>query len=445
MPHPSPPQPGRARALREILSAQPTGDTRSDPQAEPHLNPVRRAIASAACGRTLPAPQSCWERLDELPWPQPGPRHQVDLRSLTATACAPIRFETDNPYPEHRPYPSPRAKFPVRVATDGHLLAPEADAYLPVPSGVRSPDGSVETCAALETLPAFYGPLRRVLASLETGHLLASLALLGQALGRPLRIAGRTEGEWTDWLRTLAGEVVPGYRMTDTDPRPRRAPTSSAPRSAPSWAHTVWARNSGRVAKGFAGFTAMRTTVPHDVFRHALAALALSGHGLGTLAAARSALHLYCWVRGVQAMADGLYRIDEAHEAHRVGDCAPARGGLLIDAAPAPSLAFDLDRCSIVWMFVADLDVAAAADSDTGRVADDVLAAAGWLAQHLSLAAAAHGLFARPLRSFHSDRASEALNLPPNHQAIYQLACGVGRFNEPGLDIRPRTDQGESA
>ncbi|GAA2711405.1 MULTISPECIES: hypothetical protein [Streptomyces] len=453
MSHPTHPPSGRVRALREILGARPSGDTRRDPQAAPHLNPVRRAVAGAAAGRDLPAPQPRWDLLDELPWPQPGPQRAVDLADVVATACAPVRFETDNPYPEHRPYPSPRAKFPVRVVADGQLLAPEADAYLPLPQDVRPQGRAIETGSALRTLPGFYGPLRRVLAGLETGHLLASVALLGAALGRPVEVTGRAGEQWAGWLEALTGgEVVPGYRMTDAVP-----PASAGPAgSGPSWARTVWARNSGRVPRGYAGFTATRTTVPGDAFRRALAALSAAGTGLGVLAQARSVLHLYCWVRGVEGLRDGLYRVDGT-EAHRVGDCAPASGGLLIDAAPVPSLAFDLDRCTMVWMFVADLDAAAGLqatgagsagtdpDPDPARVADDVLAATGWLAQHLSLAAAAHGMFARPLRSFHGDRAADALGLPPHHQAIYQLACGVGRFDEPGLDARPTTLEGATA
>ncbi|MFE2270372.1 hypothetical protein ACFXB4_14175 [Streptomyces lavendulae] len=37
----------------------------------------------------------------------------------------------------------------------------------------------------------------------------------------------------------------------------------------------------------------------------------------------------------------------------------------------------------------------------------------GWTAQHLSYAMAAHGLFSRPLRSYDSEGAAEALELGP--------------------------------
>ncbi|MGW7259937.1 hypothetical protein [Streptomyces sp. NPDC054834] len=432
------------RQLRTILGAMPTGESALDPRADPHRQPVRLALAAAARGRVLHDPRPRWDLLRRLQWPAPGLPADVDLPSLAATACGPIRYEIDNRFAEHRPYPSPRSRFPVRVAVsergdDTRLFVPEADAFLPVPLDTALPAGTVETCAIPSALPDFYGPLRPVLTALETGHVLASLALIGQALGRPLEVAGPASRPWTAWLARQVPDVVPGYRMTDAASAVER-PLGAARRS---WAETVWLRNGGRAPKGATGFSAARTPVSGDVWRDALHILRHADPGLGTLRPARTVLHLYCWVRDVHGVGDGLYAVDSDGAAVQVGDLAAADVGLAVNVAPLRSLVFDVHKCSLVWMFVADLERATTRGSDPQAIADDVLAAAGWLAQHLSLAAAAHGLFARPLRNYVGERAAAALALPDDRQVMYQLACGVERFTEPGLDVRPSGSRGD--
>ncbi|WP_280918990.1 hypothetical protein [Streptomyces sp. SPB4] len=436
------PAPARAAELRAILGAAPSGDTRVDPEARPERQRVRAAVAALADGGG-PGPARAgmparWDLLERTPWPAAAPPAGVSLHELAATVCAPVRFEADNPYSEHRAYPSPRSKFAVRlVAQDSgaaRLLLPEAGGSLEVPAPAGRAGDCVETFSLLSALPSFYGPLRPVLAGLETGHVLASAALLGRALGRPLTVAGPAE-EVPAWAATLPDPALPGYLMADDQDTRPTGPRTSAP--APTWNDVVWNRNSGRVPRGVSGFTGAHRPAPAALWRDALDTLATCSRGLGHLLTARSALGLYCWVRGVEGVADGCHRVRFDGSALRVGGLEPARGALLIDSGAAPGLAFELDACNLVWMFTVDLEQACGTSrAPAPRLAADLLAATGWTAQHLSYAMAAHGLFARPLRSYDGEGAAEALELGPAQVPVYQLACGPNRFTEPGLDMR---------
>ncbi|MFF4387883.1 hypothetical protein ACFY0G_14035 [Streptomyces sp. NPDC001552] len=462
-PPPPAPEPGsdpaRQASLKAILMAVPSGDTRVDPEARPERQRVRSAVAALAAdavGGGLPAR---WDLLAGTRWPAAAPASEVSLYEVAATVSAPVRFEVDNPYPEHRAYPSPRAKFPVRLVAQeggvGRFPRPEAGDALGVPGGGGDGGGGdhIRTFALPDALPSFYGPLRTVLTGLETGHVLASLALLGRALGRPLSVAGPS-GATEAWAGPLPGAAVPGYVMTP-EPQGPQSPQSSpvpspdpggtlSPVAAPSagsggttWNQVVWARNSGRAPRGVSGFTGAHRPAPAALWHAALNTLAGSGRGLGTLLPARSGLGLFCWVREVEGVADGCYEIGFDGTARRVGELGAARGALLVDSAAAPGLAFELDACNLVWLVTADLPAACrTSDAPAPRVAADLLAAAGWTAQHLSYAMAAHGLFARPLRSYDAEVAATALGLGPDRVPVYQLACGPNRFTEPGLDVR---------
>ncbi|MFG2297765.1 hypothetical protein [Streptomyces sp. NPDC048603] len=477
-PPPPAPEPGsdpaRTASLKAILMAVPSGDTRVDPEARPERQRVRSAVAALAAeatGGDLPAR---WDLLARTRWPAAAPASEVSLYEVAATVSAPVRFEVDNPYPEHRAYPSPRAKFPVRLVAQegggGRFPRPEAGDALGVPAvpaapavppGSAGPGGGggdhIRTFALPDALPSFYGPLRTVLTGLETGHVLASLALLGRAMGRPLSVAGPS-GATEAWAGALPGAAVPGYVMTP-EPEPESPPIppvppvppvppdpggTLSPAAAPSagsggttWNEVVWERNSGRAPRGVSGFTGAHRPAPAELWHTALNTLAGSDRGLGTLLPARSGLGLFCWVREVENVADGCYAIGFDGTARRVGELGAARGALLVDSAAAPGLAFELDACNLVWLVTADLTAACrTSDAPAPRMAADLLAAAGWTAQHLSYAMAAHGLFARPLRSYDAEGAATALGLGPDRVPVYQLACGPNRFTEPALDVR---------
>ncbi|MFK0201804.1 hypothetical protein [Streptomyces lavendulae] len=384
------PAPARAAELRANLGAAPSGDTRVDPEARPERQRVRAAVAALADGGG-PGPAH-WDLLERTPWPAAAPSAGVSLHELAATVCAPVRFEADNPYSERRAYPSPHSKFAVRLVAQesgaARFLLPEAGGSLEVPASAGRPGDCVETFSLLSALPSFYGPLRPVLAALETGHVLASAALLGRALGRPLAVAGPAEGI-PAWAATLPDPALPGYLMTDDLDTEPTEPRTSVP--APTWNEAVWNRNSGRVP------------------------------------------------RGVERVADGCHRVRFDGSAVRVGGLEFARGALLIDSGAAPGLAFEVGACNLVWMFTVDLEQdCGSSRTPAPRLAADLLAATGRKAQHISHAMAAHGLFARPLRSYDGDGAAEALELGPAQVPVYRLARGPDRFTEPALDVRRR-------
>ncbi|MFE2245477.1 hypothetical protein [Streptomyces lavendulae] len=231
--------------------------------------------------------------------------------------------------------------------------------------------------------------------------------------------------------------ALPGCLMTDDQDTEPTAPRTSVP--APTWNEAVWNRNSGRVPRGVSGFTGAHWPDPAALWRDVPDTLVDCSRGLGPLLAARSALGQYCWVRGVERVADGCHRVRFDGSAVRVGGLEPARGALLIDSGAAPGLAFEVGACNLVWMVTVDLEQACGSSrTPAPRLAADLLAATGRKAQHLSHAMAAHVLFARPLRSYDGDGAAEALELGPAQVPVYQLARRANRFTEPALDIRRR-------
>ncbi|MEN2423714.1 hypothetical protein AABB02_37085 [Streptomyces rimosus] len=60
----------------------------------------------------------------------------------------------------------------------------------------------------------------------------------------------------------------------------------------------------------------------------------------------------------------------------------------------------------------------------------------GWTAQALSMAAASHSLYARPVRAFDEIPLQRLLGLPPAQLPLFAVISGAGRFEEPLLDLR---------
>ncbi|MFE4518169.1 hypothetical protein ACFRMQ_28755 [Kitasatospora sp. NPDC056783] len=441
-------QAAQARRLVERLSALPEDPSRHDPQARPYRQRVRLRLADAC--RDLPQRplRTVWERLAARPWPAPGPAEAgIGLAEVAATVAAPLRHEVVNPYAEHRLYPSPRSKFPVRVAvSDGsgqHLVVPELDALVEIggTAGAAGPAG-LETASALAALPGFYGDLRPVLAGLETGHLLAALADTGRALGLPLTVTGPAAGDWPDWLAERTGPVLPGFRLAPTEVA-RPAANEPGRDDDPSWAEVGWLRNSGRAPGGFYGFTARHGGIPADGLTAMLTAAARGAADAGYLGQWLPAVRAFCAVRAVAGLPDGLYEAPLGSSAEaagpaglrRIGDLDALRGGLVIDSTPAAGLAYDLAGCNLVWMLAVDAERAVRPQGPEAAF-PGVLAAVGWLAQQLCMGAASTRLFARPLRSFDAATVAAAIGAHDTLVPIYQVACGRNRFSEPAIDLR---------
>ncbi|MFJ5231444.1 hypothetical protein ACIQBJ_16285 [Kitasatospora sp. NPDC088391] len=471
-----PPRPEeRRRAALELagrLSALPEDPSRYDPQARPYRQRVRLELASAC--RELPRQplRPAWERLAGRRWPESGPAVPgVGPAELAATVASPLRHEIVNPYAEHRLYPSPRSKFPVRVAvSDGsgrHLVVPELDSLVRLDG--RGGPAALETASALAALPDFYGDLRPVLAGLETGHVLAALADTGRALGLPLTVAGPATGDWTDWPARRTGPVLPGFRLVPAEAGPAEADQGNCTAEEGSWAEVGWRRNSGRAPGGFYGFTARHGVLPPEALAAVLGEAARGPAGSGFLARWMPAVRVFCAVRAVTGLPDGLYEAPLGPEAaaagpaalRRVGGLDALRGGLVLDSAPTAGLAYDLAGSNLVWVLAVDAlravgpsDTAAATATATagatataagvsdgeapaaGAAFPGTLAAVGWLAQRICMGAAAAGLFARPLRSFHAGTVAAGIGAPDTLVPIYQVACGRNRFTEPAIDLR---------
>ncbi|MFD0777134.1 hypothetical protein ACFQZ2_24635, partial [Streptomonospora algeriensis] len=156
-------------------------------------------------------------------------RGQALGRAL-ATCFGPVRREPENPYNDHRVYPSPRCLFPVHAflaAPSGwRMVDPGRNALLPLagPAGASERDsadrGTVVLTGRFTAVPRAYKWFRGSLVALELGIVLRSLCLSLDlfGLGGRLRLpdGGAEEAlaglgltpEW-EWSLPLALDLAP--------------------------------------------------------------------------------------------------------------------------------------------------------------------------------------------------------------------------------------------
>ncbi|MDH6574909.1 nitroreductase family protein [Kitasatospora sp. MAP5-34] len=355
---------------------------------------VRASHRTVRPARNRPAHSVELSRLADIPLLGPAL-----VRTLTA-GLAPRRWEPWNMYNDHRAYPSARSAYLVdatlrlggrRWAIDPVRLLLEGPARLPDPSTVTSAD--IELTVDPGRLPDGYGTLREALALLEAGHLGAALVEAGLATG----LAARAQSG-----SGVVSEVTLSHGTAATWPWERvRATRSSAlsprglsadPRPLPAGTLHRLIRDSrppeGSLAAPPAG----------DRLRHRLA------------------------VRGVTGVPDGLYGLDGDGpvllQPGRITERIRSAFGLGPEDV-------DVAGMNVVWMITADIGAVVRGQGPAGY--PDTLLSAGAAAQHVCSAAAAAGLFCRPVRSFDEPAVEAAIRADPGEDAVYMLLIGRPR------------------
>ncbi len=334
------------------------------------------------------------------------------VRAVLDTALAPRRWEPWADHNDHRAFPSARAAHlhaaalrvpgagarpidPVR----GLLLGPDPVPREPIE---RAGAVTVELTAAPERLRPGYGTLRDAIALLETGHVAGALVEAAGAHG--LRASCT--------LHPAAGAATGGAAG------PVASVTVERGDAGPVWPRARAPRTSGLAPRGlsadprpltgaaFEGFVADATRVPPG-----------SPGGSGRL---RHRL----LVRNVTGRAAGVYEPPGV----RLGG-APADDALRALFAVPPS-GFDVPGLPVVWVVTAD--VAAAVDATGPDAYAALLLAAGAAAQHVCSAAAAHGLFCRPVRGVDDGAVEAAVGAAPGEDLLYVLLIGRPRLPARG-------------
>ncbi|MFH9265363.1 hypothetical protein ACH4KN_14055 [Streptomyces sp. NPDC017546] len=457
---------------------------RVEPAAVPEPRPdteVAPALPEAALGDRTPLPRGTAELLERAPYPHGragAPRERADALGHALVAGFGLqRREPENPFNDHRPYPSVRAKFPVQVFVRDGRHRRVLDLYRHALTGVGRQDGAagpleVALAGRYTRLPDSYRWFRSSLIGLELGVNLRQLCLgldlfgLSGKLRLPDRDAaglltdfGLTpESEWSLPL-TVALEdggppaaAPPAERAADpvldgiltvnrsqdfTGPSAPLGPSVPAglPRDGTlSWAEVLWRRSAGRMPRGMYGMTGRRRPVPERTLREAVSWLNVPPPG-PHLAAAWEELRLTAVFQGIEGHADGVWHLRDGRPVlHRA---QPGAASVLEEHYGYPVTPYaggDVRHASVVWFLSASPRRLVERLGPGGFTAAQY--AAGWAAQGISLAAAATGLYARPARAFQEVPTKQLLGLDAEEMIVCAAITGTPRFEGLLCDLR---------
>jgi nitroreductase len=453
----------------------------SEPPPETHVPPP--PPASVPDGKHVELPFGTVDLLSRLPFPAGRATGMSDvdasLGAVLVTALGVQRHEPDNPFNSHRPYASPRCLFPVSVfAGDGerwrlldvarHALLELADARGDAPNGLV-------LTGQYTRIPRAYKWFRGSLVNLELGIVLRSLGIAAELFAWPARLrlpSNRTGllgdlGLSPSWAWSLPlsiefdesgftathgeqdrdqpsdaalADLVRVNRAQDfTEPPAELGPAiprHTTPMSRPvSWAEVMWRRGSGRMPRGLHGMSGYRRRVPASALTDALAWLAVVPPG-PVLRAAYHAVTSTVVLQDVERHADGVYRaLGGAVLPHAEDATAAKRLEAAYGYPLTPGNGCAIRHASMIWFFSVRPRQLMAAFGEGGWSAAQY--ACGWAAHGLCLAAAAAGLFARPVRAFHEIPAQRILRLDSDEMIVLAVVVGHQRPTAgPVLDLR---------
>lgn len=258
-----------------------------------------------------------------------------------------------------------------------------------------------------------------------------------QAVERATWLAGPDVAAWHDRAGGVAAAAVSARSGAGPEPlrpaRPRQPLPPCPPPPPRSLGEVLYARNAGRATAGLCG---RAVSIAAGVLHAAAAALrslpgdapflpgAPGGSGVRVLFAAER----------IDGLDDGIYELSPDR-----GDIAPLRPGRCLEAVQAgftyPPSSTNIRSMNLVWFLAVDYPAVLERRGARGlRLANLEM---GWLAQGLCLAAAAEGLFARPVRSFREPVLDDLLGLGATEMIGYQILCGSNRFTDFLFDLRP--------
>lgn len=199
------------------------------------------------------------------------------------------------------------------------------------------------------------------------------------------------------------------------------------------WARTLWNRSAGRTPVGITGFSARPTTLGEDCLADMLAWS--SQPAPEPLAAVGRMVHTAVAFQRMAGLPTGWYTVVDGHlkpDHADAGLMQTLQDGFSYPLTP--TMDCGLRHASAMWIFSADLN---AILEEFGPAGWSLLQLwCGWAAHGVATAAGAHGLFARPARSFDEYRMQHLMGLPMELIPVFSVTCGRSRFAEPMLDLR---------
>lgn len=212
-------------------------------------------------------------------------------------------------------------------------------------------------------------------------------------------------------------------------------PDAQPPERRRDWAQVLAGRSAGRMPGQLNGFAAVGRRVDTSVARDFVAWVRQpTPHAL--LADIDARVSCRVALQRVGSLPTGVYELDGDDFA--LGHVDPSVMRALqagFGHQPSSDTEIGIRHASMAWVFCADVD----------RIVDDFGPASwsllqiclGWRMHGLCLAAAAHGLFARPARSYDERKLQQILHLDRKDVPVFMTVCGRPRFSEPLLDLRP--------
>lgn len=430
-------------------------------------------------GTRTPLPFGTVDLLERTSYPtgRVGGVSTVDeaLGYALVTSFGVLRHEPDNPFNQHRCYASPRCLFPVQVIVDDgerwRMVEPHRHALVTLAGGShRGHSHRLALTGRYTRIPRGYKWFRGSLVNLELGIALRSLCVGLELFGLSGRLLLPDDRSYDllaelglvptwEWSLPLTVELdetptagPPTARLPEvaTDGAPETAladlvrvnraqsfaapvapvgsaiPTPAGPATgSPSWAELLWNRNSGRMPRGLHGMSGRRRQLPADVLRNTLHWLAVPPPG-PTLRAVSEAATVTAVIQAVDGYPAGVYRVRDGEAVlHSADPVAAARLEAEYGYPLAPENGCDIRHASMIWFFsVRPRDIAARFGPGGWSAAQYVC---GWATHGLCLAAAAAGLFARPVRAFKEIPTQRILGLASDEMIVIAVVTGVPR------------------
>ncbi|MFE4972627.1 hypothetical protein ACFRAR_10945 [Kitasatospora sp. NPDC056651] len=489
------PAPGPAEALafgyRQGPGKRLLGEQRAIDDTAPTTAYLPPPHALGATGTPLPGDPH--DLLADTAFPGPLRYGADPLGAALATAFGLQRREPDHQFPDHRGTASGRARHPVHALLGGPGVRRYLDPYRRALVDLTSPPAGGEAggdvrgeaddrtrlvlAARYSDLPAAYGSLRFAVCEAELGVNLRAWAVTAQAFGVPGRleaddapaerlIAAAGTGRWSAPLSVELTAHHPGpsrplpgpapapadhARFTAADPdaedcralsRCRTAapagPLTGIPAFAdapgPSWAEVLWRRSAGRVPGRRYGFALRPAPVAERALRDLLAWAAVPPPDALTARVAER-IRRTVVLQNVAGLPDGAYRLTDGRlTAHRPGPGLPARLEPGFGRPDAPDTGIALRHAGVLYVHSAE---PGALVEEFGPAALALAAQwCGWAAHGLCLAAAAHGLVARPARSYDEHHLQPLLGLDRKEVPVFMTVCGTPRYTGPLWDLR---------
>ncbi|WP_165845412.1 hypothetical protein [Streptacidiphilus pinicola] len=319
---------------------------------------------------------------------------------------------------------------PVRLRSDGTVTSAAGRLLAGSGPGTWSPP-LVLTLEGVGPLPSsrlLPGPAGAAEAQDGPAQYEAEAALLAQQSGHASVLEAVEVTAPLASLTCATAEPVRGVPSLPDLPAP------DAVAARPSWAQTLWNRSAGRSPATVMGFSARPTVLGGEVLADMLAWFGEPAPE-PLLAEVGRKVRISVALQRLAGLPTGRYGVVEGRIESEQPD--PGLMQSLQDAFSYP-LGPDVDcglrHANAMWVFSADLDGIL---QEFGPAGWSLLQLwCGWATHGLAIAAAAHGLFARPARSVDELWLQRTMDLPRETLPVFTVICGRSRFAEPMLDLR---------